>query len=56
MPPKRSGRQKSEIEIPSDPKALGKLLDKLEKDMNNFHRLTEEYQKIARSKNKVEEK
>ena len=51
---KRGGRQKTEIEIPSDPKALGKLLDKLEKQMLD-HAQNLEFEEAARLRDQMQQ-
>ncbi|NKB99048.1 MAG: excinuclease ABC subunit UvrB [Pseudomonadales bacterium] len=51
---KRSGRQRDQIEIPKDPKALGKLLDKLEKQMME-HAQNLEFEEAANLRDQMQE-
>ena len=51
---KRSARQKSALEIPSDPRALGKLLDRLEKEMLD-HAQNLEFEEAARLRDQMQE-
>ena len=51
---RRSGRQKSAVEIPTDPRALGKLLDQLEKEMFD-HAQNLEFEEAARLRDRMQE-
>lgn len=51
---KRSGRQKNALEIPADPRALGKLLDRLEKEMLD-HAQNLEFEEAARLRDQMQE-
>ena len=51
---KRGKRQKNEIEIPQDPKALGKLLDKLEKQMLD-HAQNLEFEEAAQLRDQMQQ-
>ena len=50
---KRSSRQKKDIEIPSDPKSFGKLLEKLEKQMFD-HAQNLEFEEAARIRDQLQ--